>query len=127
MPWAVVTSGTRPLLTGWLDVLKLTHPKTLVVAEDVEHGKPDPACYLLGREKLGMRNRTDIIVIEDAPSGVRAGKAAGFRVVGLITTHTIEQIKEAGADWIVQDLRDMSITTYQKDIADVQIRNSLVM
>lgn len=127
MPWAVVTSGTRPLLTGWLDVLKLTHPKTLVVAEDVEHGKPDPACYLLGREKLGMRNRTDIIVIEDAPSGIRAGKAAGFRVVGLITTHTIEQIKEAGADWIVQDLRDVSITTYQKDIADVQIRNSLVM
>jgi len=74
-----------------------------------------------------MRNRTDIIVIEDAPSGIRAGKAAGFRVVGLITTHTIEQIKEAGADWIVQDLRDVSITTYQKDIADVQIRNSLVM
>ena len=39
-PWAIVTSGTRPLVTGWLDVMKLAHPRNLVVAEDVEEGKP---------------------------------------------------------------------------------------
>lgn len=42
--WGVVTSGTRALIDGWLGVLGLTHPKMLVVAEDVELGKPDPRC-----------------------------------------------------------------------------------
>ncbi|KAJ9662762.1 DL-glycerol-3-phosphatase [Neophaeococcomyces mojaviensis] len=127
VPWAVVTSGTRPLLTGWLDVLKLVQPKTLVVAEDVQNGKPDPACYLLGREKLGMGDATDIIVIEDAPSGILAGKAAGFKVVGLATTHTVEQVKEAGADWIVRDLRSLSAKTYQEGTAKVEIRDALII
>lgn len=40
VPWAIVTSGTRPLVTGWLDVLNLSHPKNLVTAEDVQNGKP---------------------------------------------------------------------------------------
>jgi glycerol 3-phosphatase-1 len=40
IPWCIVTSGSRPLVTGWLDVLKLAHPKNLVTAEDVENGKP---------------------------------------------------------------------------------------
>ena len=39
-PWAIVTSGTRPLVTGWLDIMKLAHPRNLVVAEDVKEGKP---------------------------------------------------------------------------------------
>ena len=36
--------------------MNLTHPKMLVVAEDVELGKPDPRCYLLGRKRLGLRS-----------------------------------------------------------------------
>lgn len=40
VPWAIVTSGSRPLVSGWLDVLNLAHPKNLVTAEDVKHGKP---------------------------------------------------------------------------------------
>ncbi len=40
VPWTIVTSGTRPLATGWLGVMKLAHPKYLVVAEDVNEGKP---------------------------------------------------------------------------------------
>ena len=39
-PWAIVTSGTRPLVNGWLDVMKLAHPKRMVSAEDVKQGKP---------------------------------------------------------------------------------------
>ena len=39
-PWAIVTSGTRPLINGWLDVMRLAHPKRMVTAEDVENGKP---------------------------------------------------------------------------------------
>lgn len=65
-PWAIVTSGTRPLVTGWLDVLKLPIPENLVVAEDVPSGKPDPTCYLSGKTLLGLENTPgDILVLED--------------------------------------------------------------
>lgn len=108
-PWAVVTSGTRALVDGWLEVMKLAHPKYMVVAEDVEVGKPDPRCYLMGRAKLGLGDGAEMLVVEDAPSGIRAGKAAGFKVVALTTTHKIDELKEAGADWIIQDLRSVTL------------------
>ncbi|KAI9674691.1 MAG: hypothetical protein M1817_001594 [Caeruleum heppii] len=108
-PWAIVTSGTRPLVTGWLEVLQLAHPRHLVVAEDVEKGKPDPACYVLGRQRLGLSPGSAMLVLEDSPSGIRAGKAAGCKVVGLTTTHSVDQIREAGADWIVDDLRAVRV------------------
>ncbi|KAJ5135797.1 uncharacterized protein N7515_005075 [Penicillium bovifimosum] len=107
--WGVVTSGTRPLVDGWLEVVNLPHPKNLVTAADVPLGKPDPRCYLLGREQLGLKDSTSIVVLEDAPSGIKAGKAAGFKVIALKTTHSLEQLQEAGADWIVEDLRSISV------------------
>lgn len=89
IPWAIVTSGTRPLVTGWLDVLKLPVPEKLVVAEDVSNGKPDPTCYLMGKKLLGLEHTEgDILVLEDSPAGIRAGKAAGCRVLGVVTTHS---------------------------------------
>lgn len=109
--WGVVTSGTHALVSGWLDILRLAHPRVLVVAEDVEVGKPDPGCYLLGCSRLGLEQSSSpsIVVLEDAPSGIKAGKAAGFKVIALKTTHTLEQLREAGADWIVEDLRSVSV------------------
>lgn len=103
--------------------MKLAHPQNLVVAEDVQQGKPDPACYLLGRSRLGLTD-DDMLVLEDAPSGVRAGKAAGFKVVGLATTHKIEQLKEAGADWIVRDMRSVKLNGWEKDAGKVKIEIS---
>ena len=126
-PWAVVTSGTRALVDGWIDVMKLAQPKHMVVAEDVESGKPDPACYLLGRERLGLDAESQVLVIEDAPSGIRAGKAAGFKVIGLATTHSIDQVKTAGADCIVQDLRSLALKQYADGIIEIQVRDGLVI
>lgn len=123
-PWAVVTSGTRPLVEGWLEVLKLAHPRFLVVAEDVEQGKPDPQCYRLGRSRLNLGESTNILVVEDAPSGIKAGKAAGFKVVALETTHTIQQLKDAGADWIIKDLRSLSLKAVTGQV-EIEIRDAL--
>lgn len=126
-PWAIVTSGTRPLVDGWLNVMKLSRPKNLVVAEDVESGKPDPQCYLLGRSKLRLKPNARILVLEDAPSGVKAGKAAGFLVVALATTHEISRLKDAGADWIVPDLRSLRLQRWDESMreATVEIANAL--
>ncbi|KAI9367328.1 HAD-like domain-containing protein [Aspergillus egyptiacus] len=122
--WGVVTSGTRALVDGWLGVLGLTHPKILVVAEDVELGKPDPRCYLLGRKKLGLEHSSSLVVLEDAPSGIRAGKAAGFTVIGLTTTHSLEQLQEAGADVIVEDLRSITVKGVVDGRIELEVRNA---
>lgn len=115
VPWCIVTSGTRPLVTGWLDVMKLAHPKRMVTAEDVKLGKPDPACYLEGAKLLGLQDPSpSIVVFEDAPAGVRSGKAAGFTVIGLYTTHTLEQLVEAGADHIVRDMQSVKLKSWDK-------------
>ena len=127
VPWAVVTSGTRALIDGWIDVLKLAQPKHMVVAEDVDSGKPDPACYLLGRKRLGLETESQVLVVEDAPSGIRAGKAAGFKVVGLAPTHSISQVSNAGADWIVQDLRSLALKRYTNGSIEIEIREGLVI
>jgi glycerol 3-phosphatase-1 len=123
-PWAIVTSGTRRLLTGWLDVMKLAKPQYLVVAEDVKQGKPDPEGYKMGSQKLGLPSDADVLVFEDAPAGVRAGKAAGFRVVALATTHEVSKLKEAGADWIVRDMRSVTLNAYDKKTGDIRVEIS---
>lgn len=133
VPWAIVTSGTRPLVTGWLDVLGLAHPRNLVTAEDVQNGKPDPTCYLLGAQKLSLPARDDlkptsIIVFEDAPAGVESGKAAGFKVVALATSHTVEQLQAAGADWIVKDMSSIRLKGWdgERGEGEIEILDALV-
>ena len=130
-PWAIVTSGTKPLVTGWLDVMKFAHPRYLVTAEEVQNGKPDPACYRLGAERLGLSptEATEVLVLEDAPAGVKAGKAAGYKVVALATTHRVDQLREAGADWIVRDLRSVTMTQWNGKAGKVgiEVRNALVV
>ncbi|KAI1265756.1 HAD-like protein [Xylariaceae sp. FL1019] len=114
-PWAIVTSGTEPLVHGWLDVLKLPQPEILVSAESVENGKPDPTCYKLGRSKLGLTSESAVLVLEDSPAGILAGKAAGCKVIGLVTSHTEEQVAAALPDWVVQDLSSVKLVSCDPD------------
>lgn len=112
----------------WNDVMKLAHPKNLVTAEDVLHGKPDPACYRLGESKLNVKQKKpSVVVFEDAPAGVRSGKAAGFTVVALFTTHKLEQLVEAGADFIVKDMTSVSLKSWDKATGqgELEIRDAL--
>ena len=100
--WAIVTSCTRPLADVRITVAGLPKPKYLVTSTDVKHGKPDPEPYLKGAELL-IVSASECIVIEDAPAGVRAGKAAGARVLALRSTASDAELQEAGADWIIDD------------------------
>jgi beta-phosphoglucomutase-like phosphatase (HAD superfamily) len=47
------------------------------------------------------------MVIEDAPAGIRSGKAAGARVLALRTTTGDAELRQAGADWIVDDCAEL--------------------
>lgn len=77
IPWGIVTSGTQPLVAGWLDILQLSHPDVLITAEAVKKSKPGPACYSLGKKELGLVG--EVLVVEDAPAGIKAGKNADVR------------------------------------------------
>src|SRR6267143_459630 len=100
--YAIVTSATRPLAEVRLRAAGLPVPENLVTARDAKRGKPNPDPYLMGARILGVPP-AECVVIEDAPSGVRAGKAAGGRVVALRTTASDAELELAGADWMVKD------------------------
>ena len=83
--WTIVTSCTRALARVRITAAGLPMPKLLVTSTDVLRGKPDPEPYLKGAEFLGLAAK-DCLVVEDAPAGIRAGKAAGARVLAVRTT-----------------------------------------
>jgi mannitol-1-/sugar-/sorbitol-6-phosphatase len=107
--WAIVTSCTRPLAEVRIRVAGLPWPKQLVTSADVQRFKPDPDPYLKGAELLKFAP-ADCLVVEDAPAGIRSGKAAGASVLALRTTDVDPQLSAAGANWIVNDLASVQLT-----------------
>ncbi|MEU0756459.1 HAD family hydrolase [Streptomyces albogriseolus] len=101
--WAVVTSATRRLAEARLGAVGIL-PKTLIAADDITRGKPDPEPYLLAARMLGV-DPADCVVFEDAPAGLQAGRAAGMTTVALTTTHRAEELT---ADLVVKDLSALS-------------------
>jgi sugar-phosphatase len=75
-------------------------PRVLVTADDVVHGKPNPEPYWKGAAGLGIAPEL-CVVFEDSPAGISAARAAGMRVIGLLTTYPPEQLQQAQA--LVQD------------------------
>jgi mannitol-1-/sugar-/sorbitol-6-phosphatase len=106
--WTVVTSATRALAEVRLKASGLPIPKHLVTATDLQRGKPFPDPYLKGAEVLQVPP-AQCLVVEDAPSGVRSGKAAGARVLALRTTSNDAALLSAGADWLADDLSGLSL------------------
>jgi mannitol-1-/sugar-/sorbitol-6-phosphatase len=107
--WAIVTSGTFRLATARIKAGGLLKPKYLVTSTDIKNGKPDPEPYLKGAAKLGLAAK-DCVVLEDAGAGIRAGKAAGARVIGVRSpTATDSELIAAGADWLVNNCADVAV------------------
>lgn len=107
--WTIATSCTRKLAEVRLHAAGLPVPKTMVTSSEVKTGKPDPEPYLKAAAKLGFA-ASECIVVEDAAAGVRAGKAAGARVIAFLTTMIRRSLEEASADWIVRDCSDIAAT-----------------
>jgi sugar-phosphatase len=105
--WAIVTSATRRLLLGRLVAAGLPVPDRIISADMVERGKPDPEPYRRGAKLLGFRAE-ECVVVEDAPSGVGAGIAAGCRVLGVLGTHSLDELRKAS--WVVASLEGLVVT-----------------
>jgi sugar-phosphatase len=105
--WAAVTSGPRPLMHARLKAAGLPAPAVLVSAEDVSVGKPDPQGYRRAAAALGY-DITRCLVIEDAPAGLEAGRAAGAHVLAVATSHDSSELA-ALADGVIPTLEDCSV------------------
>jgi len=105
--WAIGTSAPTLMASTRLQHTGVSIPQVLITAEDVQHGKPHPQVYLEAAARLGVAPQR-CIVIEDAPAGIEAARAAGMRVVAIATTH--EPAALHGADAVVMRLLDLEIT-----------------
>ena len=103
--FAIVTSGSRALALARLRAAGLPVPDVLVTAEEVDDGKPHPAGYLRAAELLGV-DPAHSVVLEDAPAGVEAGRAAGMTVIAVLTTNEASALTRAHSR--VRDLRALA-------------------
>lgn len=184
--WAICTSGSRGLASGWLKCFNWSEPIVFVTSDRCAKGKPNPFGYFTAAKTLehhqengtmlsscrrqsqhqcqqkpehrhhnsvietppcspimgdnsdkshatdfktflvpfdeidddGMslhlssNNKYSSIVFEDAPAGIQAGKNSGAIVIGLATTYPADRVFEAGADYVVTDLRNIGIKSY---------------
>jgi sugar-phosphatase len=90
--WAVATSGPRDSAIARLRSAGLPIPSVLICAEDVIRGKPSPDVYLMAAAAL-TASPSECLVLEDAPAGIQAARAAGMRVIALTTTHRIDELR----------------------------------
>ena len=92
--WAVVTSGARPVARLRLTHVGLPLPQILISGDDVERGKPDPEGYLAAASALGIAP-SKCVVVEDAPAGLAAARAAGMRSIGIAGTFPASDLQGA--------------------------------
>jgi len=113
--WTVATSATRALAEVRLRAAGLAIQKRMITSSDVKVGKPDPEPYLKAAASLNCA-ASDCVVVEDVPAGIRSGKAAGARVIALLTTTGRDELQSAGADWIVRNCADIVATVDQSGL-----------
>ncbi|KAF9210072.1 hypothetical protein BGZ49_006829 [Haplosporangium sp. Z 27] len=108
--WAVVTSAGLDMANKRFIQTGLATPPILVSANHITRGKPHPEGYLSAAKQLGL-DPSECVVFEDAPSGIRAGIAAGAKaVIGMNTgTMALEHLVEAGASPIINSFEDIDI------------------
>ena len=107
-PLALATSGPPENVDLVLDETNLRKMfQAIVTGADVQRGKPDPQCFLIAAERLGIEPAR-CVVVEDAPVGIQAAVAAGMHPIGLVGTHPGQRLAEAGAACIAERLDEIT-------------------
>jgi len=109
---AIVTSCARTLAAARIAASGLAAPSVVVTIDDTPRGKPFPEPFLEGAARLGVDPR-DCLVIEDAPAGLAAGRAAGCATIGVVGTHTAGELE---ADLVVSGLDRLRVTVTEDGV-----------
>lgn len=114
IPKAVATSASRSRTEWMLGKLQLAHRfETIVTGDDVANGKPDPAIFFKAAQYLQLRPK-DLLVIEDAVSGVKAAKAAGMKCLAIADGNRASLLWQAGADHVVPDYNGLALPDVER-------------
>jgi mannitol-1-/sugar-/sorbitol-6-phosphatase len=113
---AIVTSASRALAEARLARAGIAIPPVMVTSEDVERGKPDPSCFRLGAERLGV-DPAQCLVFEDTVAGLTAADGAGAAALAITATHShpIETVHPA-----VRDYRGLAVAAGADGLAIVR-------
>ena len=104
---ALGSSGPRDNIDLVLGAMRVVESMSVIISsDDVTRGKPDPQVFQLSAQRLGLPPDR-CIVIEDAPVGIQAAKAAGARAVAVLIYHPRQSF--AQADFTVDRLTDLSV------------------
>jgi HAD superfamily hydrolase (TIGR01509 family) len=106
LPYAAVTNAPRKNAEFMLQTLGVQDRFSIVIlAEELERGKPDPLPYQVALEHLKV-TAEQAIAFEDSPTGITSAVGAGLSTVGMATTHSSEKLYELGATLVVSDFTD---------------------
>jgi sugar-phosphatase len=105
--WAIVTSGIRSVAETRIRHMRLPSPTVLVPADEISHGKPHPEGYLTAARHLAIEPAR-CVVVEDAPPGLDAARAAGMRAIGVLGTFPPDAL--AAADVVVSSVAALRVT-----------------
>lgn len=110
--WTIVTSCTRRLFEARWAITDLPFPEeTLVTADQVSRGKPDPEPYVLGAERLGV-DPSRALVIEDSLGGLASARAAGCPAIA-VTTTTLANELAPHAQALLTSLDDVAVEVHE--------------
>jgi len=101
----IVTGSFRYLVLELIPEKLMHYVDVVVSVDDVKEGKPNPAPYLKAVKQLQVKPE-HAIVVENAPMGIKAAKAAGLFCIAISTTLSSEFLKEA--DVIMQDHNELA-------------------
>jgi HAD superfamily hydrolase (TIGR01509 family) len=106
---AIATSGTLEKSRAALEAAKIPYTKMVYVnGNDVTHKKPDPELFVVACQRMGLEPAR-CVVIEDAPNGVQAAKAAGTECIAVTNTTPAEELDQA--DMICDSLEKVNLET----------------
>ena len=109
---AIATSGTFEKSSAVLNAAKVPHQKMVYInGSDVKNKKPHPELFLLAAERMGIEP-ANCVVIEDAPNGVQAAKAAGAKCVAVTNSTNTANLCEA--DLVCDSLERIDLATIIK-------------
>lgn len=115
LPRAVGSSAPRLNVDCGMQALKLEGQfDAIITGEDVRRGKPDPEIFLKAAATVSMPP-ANCVVFEDAPAGVAAARAAGMRVVGILSSHTREDLRNA--DLLFPSFEPLSVAWLEQWVA----------
>ena len=115
---AVATSADRVKMEGNLTQIGVPpdHFDAVVTGSDIERKKPDPQAFETAAAKLELPP-SQCLVIEDAPNGVEAARAAGSWCLGLTTSFDDPMLRGHGAHWTAGDLAHVPADVFDGDAA----------